>query len=240
MSEKFCLKWNDFQSNIKASFSNLRNYPDFADVTLACEDDQQIKVHRVILASLSPFFSNVLKTNKHSHPLIYMRGVKTKDLASVVDFMYYGEVNILQDDLNSFLVLADDLKLKGLTEIPNSEQNYPNRTKESDLQDNNHIAKIKHAISNTIEQESEDDNFDYKTDTTVANIVFNNQEKVTTYELKEKLDALMDRQEDGQWKCNVCGKISIGGNKNDLRKHVEAKHTDGISYPCDICDKTYR
>ena len=50
MSEKLCLQWNDFQDNIKGVFENLRKGSDFADVTLACEDDQQVEAHKVILA----------------------------------------------------------------------------------------------------------------------------------------------------------------------------------------------
>ena len=50
-SEKLCLQWNDFKSNIRSAFSELRKDQDFADVTLACEDGQQILAHKVILAS---------------------------------------------------------------------------------------------------------------------------------------------------------------------------------------------
>ena len=45
-----------------------------------------------------------------------MRGVKSGELNSIVDFLYLGETNIHQDDLNEFLALAEDLQLKGLTE----------------------------------------------------------------------------------------------------------------------------
>ena len=50
MSEKVCLQWNDFQENIKSAFGNLREDNDFADVTLACEDHQQVEAYKVILA----------------------------------------------------------------------------------------------------------------------------------------------------------------------------------------------
>ena len=54
-SEKFCLHWNDFESNISSSFRELRDDKDFFDVTLAC-DDEQIHAHKVILSACSPFF----------------------------------------------------------------------------------------------------------------------------------------------------------------------------------------
>ena len=75
MSEKLCLQWNDFQDNIKIAFGNLREDKDFADVTLACEDGQQVEAHKVILAASSPFFQKLLRRNKHPQPLIYMRGM---------------------------------------------------------------------------------------------------------------------------------------------------------------------
>ena len=80
MSEKLCLQWNDFQDNIKSAFGNLREDKDFKDVTLVCEDGQQVEAHKVILASSSPFFQKVLGRNKHPHPLMFMRGMKFDDL----------------------------------------------------------------------------------------------------------------------------------------------------------------
>ena len=102
-SEKFCLKWNDFQTNISASFQDLRKDQDFSDVTLTCDGDTRIEAHRVILAGSSKFFSRVLKQQQHPHPLLYMRGMTAGQLSAVVDFIYHGEVNIFQEDLDGFL-----------------------------------------------------------------------------------------------------------------------------------------
>ena len=115
MSEKLCLKWNDFQENVNTAFGRLREGTDFVDVTLACEDGQQVEAHKVILAASSPFFDNLLKKNRHPHPLIFMKGVKFEDLLAIVDFLYCGEANVYQENLDSFLCIAEDLKLKGLT-----------------------------------------------------------------------------------------------------------------------------
>lgn len=115
MAEKFCLRWNDFESNINTAFRELREDKDFFDVTLACDDDQ-IQAHKVILSACSPFFRTILKRNIHEHPLLYLKGVKYSDLTAVLNFMYHGEVNVAQEDLNSFLAIAEDLKVKGLTQ----------------------------------------------------------------------------------------------------------------------------
>ena len=115
MSEKLCLRWNEFQDNANTVFGSLRNDLSFSDVTLACEDDGQVEAHKVILAASSPFFQHLLQKNKHPHPLIYMRGLRSEDLKAIVDFLYHGEANVFQENLDSFLALAEELRLRGLT-----------------------------------------------------------------------------------------------------------------------------
>ena len=53
---------------------------------------------------------------KHQHPLLYIKGVKINHLEAIVDFIYNGEVNVAQDDLEILLETARDLKVKGLSE----------------------------------------------------------------------------------------------------------------------------
>ena len=122
MSKKLCLQWNDFKDNVINAFGSLREDNDFADVTLACEDGKQVEVHKVVLATSSPFFQKLLKRNKHVHPLIYMRGVKSDDLFSIIDFLYCGEANVYQENLDSFLAIAGELQLKGLTTKDDTEE----------------------------------------------------------------------------------------------------------------------
>merc|ERR1712150_460337 len=112
--EKLCLKWNEFQENAISAFGTLRKDGEFTDVTLVCEDGQQEETHKVILALSSPFFLNILRRNKHPQPLIYMRGLKSEDLVAMIDFLYFGEANVYQENLDSFLAVAEELQLKGL------------------------------------------------------------------------------------------------------------------------------
>ena len=114
-NEKFCLKWNDFEHNVSSAFNDIREEKDFFDVTLVC-GGSQIQAHKVIVAACSPFFKSVLRQNPHQHPLLYLKGVLYDDMVSVLNFMYKGEVNIAQEQLNSFLAVAEDLQVKGLTQ----------------------------------------------------------------------------------------------------------------------------
>ena len=130
--EKFCLRWNDFETNINEAFKELRESKDFFDVTLVCENEQ-MQAHKVILSACSSFFRNMLRRNAHQHPLIYLKGVKFSDLQSVLNFMYQGEVSVAQEDLNSFLAVAEDLRVKGLTQNQSENQQSIKKGLEPDL-----------------------------------------------------------------------------------------------------------
>jgi len=77
------------------AFKELREERDFFDVTIVCEDNQ-IQAHKVILSACSTFFRNLLRRNPHQHPLLYLKGVKYKDILSILNFMYNGEISIPQ------------------------------------------------------------------------------------------------------------------------------------------------
>ena len=120
--EKLCLQWNDFKENITSSFRELREDKEFTDVTLACEDGSQVEAHKVVLAASSPLLMELLKRNRHPHPLLYMRGLRSENLLAMVDFLYLGEANVCQENLDSFLALAEELKLNGLSGNTESEK----------------------------------------------------------------------------------------------------------------------
>ena len=134
---KVCLKWNDFQESVLSSFGSLSKNTEFSDVTLVCEDGQQVKAHKVVLASTCPFFKNFLKNNPHPQTLIYMRGVKSADLIAIIDFLYQGEANVYQENLDSFLSLAEELKLEGMMGLaPESQTSETITEKETEFSQN--------------------------------------------------------------------------------------------------------
>jgi len=123
--EKYCLKWNDFTSNLSTAFQDLRKDEDFFDVTLLTEDSE-IKCHKLVLGACSPHFRQIIKRlSSTQNPAIYLRGVRHEDIKNILEFMYLGEVNIAHEDLDSFLAVAQDLCIKGLTQDNNtSSQNH--------------------------------------------------------------------------------------------------------------------
>lgn len=135
-NEKFCLRWNDFESNISVAFRQIKEEKDLFDCTLSC-GARQVQAHKLILSACSPFFRNIIRQNPHQHPLLYLKGVEFNDLQSVLNFMYHGEVNIAQEELNSFLAVAEDLEVKGLT------QNTSERSSKENCKEEDKSAEIK-------------------------------------------------------------------------------------------------
>ncbi|CAB3367337.1 Hypothetical predicted protein [Cloeon dipterum] len=119
-SEQFSLRWNNFHTNMSSGFQELLEDKSLVDVTLACEG-QYIQAHRAVLTVCSPYFKALFKVNPNNHPIIILKDVSFIDLKSILQFMYRGEVNVKQDDLNTFLKTAEVLKVKGLTGDDNKE-----------------------------------------------------------------------------------------------------------------------
>ena len=110
--DKFCLKWSEFESNIRESFRELREDQNHFDVTLATDDNYQIQAHKIILSAGSQFLNNILRKAKHPKPFIYLKGIKRLELESIVKFLYNGEVNVPQAELNNFLETAQERSSK--------------------------------------------------------------------------------------------------------------------------------
>ena len=242
MSEKLFLKWKDFQENVNTAFANLRGNHDFSDVTLACEDGQQFEAHKVILAASSPFFQKLLERNKHTHPLIYMRGLKSQDLNAILDFLYCGEANVFQENLDSFLAIAEELKLKGLME---QSDERPKEFKSSSLpfeMEPKSSFEIDQGFK-SISTNNQIINIDQNFEPTIAMRKYASED---LQELDEQVKSMMENSQNiiqsGKIRkrakiCKVCGKE---GEPSAIRDHVETHHLDGVSLPCNSCDKTFR
>ena len=113
--EKFFLKWSNFQSNVSKSFSLLRNEKELSDVTLISDDRKLLTAHKIVLSTCSEYFRDIITQNKLHNPLICLEGVTDADINRVLDYIYYGEIQVYQDYLERFLQLARRFKLDGLT-----------------------------------------------------------------------------------------------------------------------------
>ena len=239
MSEKLCLKWNDFQDNVNSAFGSLREDSDFTDVTLACGDGQQIEAHKVILAAQSPFFQGLFKRNKHPNQLVYMRGVIYENLVAIVDFLYHGEANVFQENLDSFLAIAEDLKLKGLMgengpkDGDDMSSEVGQKTNATQPTESKHIKEEKYLTSER--------KINHKALAIPGSGDFaalEEQVRSMMEKSENRLPKRKDKKENAFASiCKVCGKE---GNGIDIKRHIEANHLKGISLPCNLCENTFR
>ena len=116
-NEKFCLKWNDFESNIKDYLRKLRDDKSLFDVTIATEDGHELKAHRIIMSAGSDFFNDIFTRSKnHPNMYVFLKGVKRQELDQIADFLYNGETSIHQDEMKQFFEITKLLQIKGLQE----------------------------------------------------------------------------------------------------------------------------
>ena len=113
-SQKYNLAWNDFEASSSRTFKSLLDDHDLTDVTLVSHDNKQMKAHKVILCSGSNFFKRIFVQNPHQSPLLYLRNVHWKELQNIINFIYLGQAEVHQDDLDQFLEFAKDLEIHGL------------------------------------------------------------------------------------------------------------------------------
>ena len=191
--------------------------------------------------SLKPIFSEPVSKEQAFTPLIYMRGVQSEILLAIIDFLYLGEANVFQEDLDSFLGLAEELKLKGLM----------GRTQKSDEKDEPMREESK-PFSKGAKFDKERTNLkDTNAEEPRGVLMINNERTISIpnsvpgdlKELDEKVKSMMEkgqnRTSDGRFMkiCKVCGKE---GAPEAIKDHIEANHLVGVSLPCDHCEKTFR
>ncbi|XP_043211370.1 broad-complex core protein isoforms 1/2/3/4/5-like isoform X5 [Amphibalanus amphitrite] len=113
-SQKFCLKWDGFQSSVTSVFDHLRRDGELVDITLCCEG-QRVKAHRMMLSACSPYFRDLLKNNPCQELVFFLKDTSAADLSAIIEFIYKGSVNVAQTQLGSFLKTAEMLQIRGLS-----------------------------------------------------------------------------------------------------------------------------
>ena len=206
--ETFCLKWKTFPTHLACTFRDLATEGHFADVTLVSDDQIQIPAHKIVLSACSPVLKNLLLNNPHSHPLLYLRGVKQQELQSILQFMYLGEATIYQDRINEFMNIAKDLEVKELSKDDESDEEFVNS--EADNVDKPMHDNQTRSVSST-NDELLDLNIPEYDDSNDRKVVANSQ----------------------SYNCQDCEAVFT--TKNGLQYHYRSKH-EGVTYSCNECE----
>ena len=247
MAEKFSLKWNDFHSNVSKSFGLFRNEDYLHDVTLVSDDYHQVSAHKLVLSACSEYFKIIFKNNNkpNAHPLLCLDGMTGNDLNNIMDYIYNGEVQIIQANLGRFISVARRLKLEGLME----DEDEDTETQQDDpLEDTHNAMANDNGVG--VKKEIADASDGVKAHKRYSRSKEMKKEKVEVQvpsdnvdELERTIEQYIEADEDGNLKCTFCGKEAFGKNRgtarSNLGKHVET-HLEGLSFQCQFCEKTFR
>ena len=119
--------WDGFSRAASSCFSRAFQTREYDDVTLVSEDFQEFGAHRVILASASEKFRKILQLKSHErNPLIFLRGLTSEQVSSLLHFIYEGKVDVETQDLANFINIVTEFEIDGLKCGAESElDNFP-------------------------------------------------------------------------------------------------------------------
>lgn len=113
--EECSLDWNKYSDHLKDLMIKMITTTEYSDVTLVCDDsDFQFKTHKSVLSACSPELEKIIRKTTEKNPIIYLRGVPTKEMEALIQFMYLGRTTVHEKDLPELLKVAQDLKIKGI------------------------------------------------------------------------------------------------------------------------------
>ena len=214
MAEKYTLNWHTFSDHLKLMFKDLYQEGSHSDVTLVSDDQTQFKAHKIVLSACSPVFKKIIESNPSQHPLIYLRGIQSYEMESILQFMYLGEGRVHHGRMSEFLKVAQDLKVKGIidsVELPGEEA-------EENLEEKAELAVEEVIPKDEMEEELVEETARQEVAPQAINL------------RQSKSKAQIDKK---KFPCVMCKyQATTPGN---LKTHVWSIH-EGVKYPCDQCD----
>ena len=245
---KLLLKWEDFSRDIGDSYHKLRNEKEYSDVTLVCDVGEKIEAHKVILAASSSVFAKIFKENKHPHPLVFLRGLSYETMLLILDFVYYGEVKIEIDQLNSFLVAAEDVKLRGISSIKSEEKPTFSSLSENPYNGNLHERDFRMLSKNTNDQIADNSLKAIEDDTSSQSLDLGEHKPQDGHEYFAIKEVEISREQNGvakgsrprQKQDHICWSAAWLEEVDRLGDRVGDWGEQGLgrTYRCRWCDKT--
>ena len=227
------------------TFSNFSQTNTLTDVTLVSDDKIRMEAHKIILCAGSSIFQDFFVNNNHGHPMLYLRGIKHKDLKSILEFLYSGKTRIPQIEVSAFLSIATELKVYGLENevegIVDKLDNFQKEEKdEGKLKENGLLIEEKENPAQAIMTEENSENLkcqdcDFKGMTTEAIYKHRMFVHAQSIEIPQTFE-YFEEEEDSQIQCTLCVYV---GNKESMKNHQEKVHQlptfDILPFGCGLC-----
>ena len=210
------LKQHDVQRN------HLISNPEFTDVTLVSSDDKIIEAHRIFLSSQSSFFKKIFKLKPERDIIIYLPNINNEELQSMVEYIYLGNTEIEEQNLENFFNVGKLLGVRGFEDVDMN----------SGMLEESGMDKIK---------ESGYDGVDFSINVPKIQRQSNGKfscdqckfESVRRGEIKRHRDSV---HLDVKYKCSEC--TIEYASKWQVKAHITSVH-NGESYNCKLCEKKF-
>ena len=218
-------------------FESLWEDEELADVTLVCRDGSQLKSHKAVLALSSPLLRTILTRSKRPDPVLLMLTTDALVLEKLLRLVYFGQVSLPSDQLESLLSAADALQLSLL-----SNQRVTNVGIEHETQITSKAGEAEQGLKFEVKP------FDKETKTKltpqlVALDPNTSLEKKIRFDLDRSTrissvhpDEIGSEQVNTAASCTECGKEFEAFNH--LWVHIQSVHH--MRYQCKNCGKRYQ
>ena len=208
--EKFCLTWQGYNEHLRRMMQELIMSGDFTDVTIVSDDKKKIKAHRNVLSASSPVFKNILHIDTgNKHPLIYLRGIHSSEIQSILEFIYFGEAKCNEERINEFLTVAQSLEISALNkndkEAADQSQNIQFNAQVDPIESINEF-KMETSLAESM---------------TVPKQVIAKSQDIVSY--------------DSKFQCPKANCDRLFANKRTIYEHIKSVH-EKIRFSCDHCD----
>ena len=139
------------ESKMVRKIANLFENEILTDVTLSCEG-QMINAHKLILSSSSSYFQSIFQNSlirNQINPVIIIKDMKLVDLRNIIEFIYSGEVDVSEDQLESLVKSAESLNVSGLSRVDPSRRSHLHCSHDLSLNDTLPEQGLNKMINNT-------------------------------------------------------------------------------------------
>ena len=237
--EKYSLTWQTYSDHLKSMMKELMMNEDYSDVTLVTEDKKQIRANINILSACSPIFKDILKKEKNSSTIMYLRGIQYSEIESILQFIYLGEATFYEERMDEFLAVAKSLEIKELckaeTETHEEEEELGPKDEPSVTEPGTLNENIKLPITSV--HDANKPLPERRKDVVSVNGKYECEPCQKTLTSRRGLEHHKQSVHQGvKYNCYQCDYRA--SQQCNLTKHIQSKH-EGVKYVCDQCDSHF-